>query len=278
MTEEIQDFRERTLNEAPRLGESDSFRFACRPGLSCFGKCCTDVNVVLTPYDVLRLRRRLGLGSEEFLKKHTIVPFTKEQALPVRLLRMADDESKSCPFVEAGSGLCSVYEDRPWPCRMYPVGAASPAKGSSQEKFYFLIEDEPCEGFSDDAPEVSVRGWMDREGVGPYDEMGELLKGVTLHPRVLSASGADAFSPEKIEMYHMALYELDRFRRFIFESTFLERFEVGEELLSRLREDDEELLRFSMEWLRMSLLGERVLPILDAELDRQKKGGVLKKG
>ena len=85
---------------------------------------CGDVNIVLTPYDVLRLKRRLGIYSTELLQRYSVRPFTKEQQLPVVLLRMQDDQpGKPCPFVTPQG--CGVYEDRPWPCRMYPVGVAS---------------------------------------------------------------------------------------------------------------------------------------------------------
>ena len=54
----------------------------------------------------------------------------------------------------------------------------------------------------------------------------------------------------------MACYDLDRFRRFVFESTFLQRFEVEPELVERMRGDDEELLRFAFRWLRYALFAE----------------------
>ncbi len=271
MSDEIREFQERALKEAPRLGPNDAFRFSCHRGLSCFTHCCADVNIALGPYDVLRLRSRLGLGSEEFLERYTIAPFTKDQRLPVRLLKMRDDEKKSCPFV--GAEGCALYEDRPWPCRMYPVGSASPADGSGEEGFYFLLDEEPCEGFGG-GPEMTVARWMEREGVKPYEEAGELLKSVTLHPKMMAG---EPLSPEKMEMYHMAVYELDRFGRFIFESTFLDRFAVEPERLERMRAEEEELLRFSFEWLRFALFGDRTMPIRDEELERQREGGVLKK-
>jgi len=48
----------------------------------------------------------------------------KNLQYPVILLQMRDNEKKSCPFVTAEG--CSVYPDRPWACRMYPLGLASP--------------------------------------------------------------------------------------------------------------------------------------------------------
>ena len=44
----------------------DGFTFACHPEVPCFNQCCRRLNLVLTPYDVLRLKNHLGMSSEEF--------------------------------------------------------------------------------------------------------------------------------------------------------------------------------------------------------------------
>ena len=59
----------------------------------------------------------------------TAMPIDKNQQYPVILFRMKDAEGKPCPFVDEEKG-CSIYEDRPWSCRMYPLGLASPKEGS----------------------------------------------------------------------------------------------------------------------------------------------------
>jgi hypothetical protein len=51
------------------LSPEDSFRFACHDGLDCFTRCCRDITIFLTPYDILRLKNDLGLSSQEFLRE-----------------------------------------------------------------------------------------------------------------------------------------------------------------------------------------------------------------
>jgi hypothetical protein len=97
--DEREDLKRRILDTADRLGPGDGFRFTCRPGVSCFTNCCADVNIVLTPYDILRLKNRLGMDSTSFLERYTISPFTKEQKFPVRMLKMGSDQHKACPFL-----------------------------------------------------------------------------------------------------------------------------------------------------------------------------------
>ena len=61
--------QEEIINEYPRLAQDDQFTFRCGQQLDCFTCCCQDVSIVLTPYDVLRMKRSLGIESTEFLQK-----------------------------------------------------------------------------------------------------------------------------------------------------------------------------------------------------------------
>jgi Fe-S-cluster containining protein len=237
----------------PRLGPDDRFRFACHPGIACFNRCCRDVNIFLSPYDVLRLKRRLGLTSTEFLARYTLLPVQKDLRTPVVVLRMNDDAEQACPLL--GEHGCSVYTDRPWPCRMYPLGLAAQQDtpdGWRGERFYFLLQEPACRG-SAEPREWTVREWLDDQGMDAYDEWGEAFKELTLH-RFFDDGGI--LSPAKIHMFFTACYDLDRFRRFVFDSTLLARFEVDDEFVAEMRDDDEALLRFAFLWLRYSLFGE----------------------
>ncbi len=248
--------KEQILADHPRLGPDDPFTFECRPGISCFNRCCSDVNIFLSPYDVLRLRRRLGISSTEFLERYALVPVQKDMKTPVVVLKMRDDAHRSCPFVtEAG---CSVYEDRPWPCRMYPVGLAAQrdtADGWRGDRFYFLLRERGCKGF-DEQRDWTVREWLSDQGMDAYEEWGDAYKELTLHE--FFDHGGE-LRPEKLEMFFTACYDLDRFRRFVFESTLLERFDVDEDFIHEMSYDDEALLRFAFLWLRFSLFGERTM-------------------
>jgi len=139
---EVPDF----LRDKRQIAETDDFPFSCHPGVPCFNHCCADINIVLTPVDVLRLARRLGITTTDFLDQYCLHPITKELSLPVVVLRMGDDPAKKCQFV--GEEGCTVYEDRPWSCRMYPVGMAIPPAraGVDPKPIFFLFEDDFCEG------------------------------------------------------------------------------------------------------------------------------------
>ena len=250
--------QEKILEDHARLGPDDTFRFGCHPGVSCFNTCCADVNIFLSPYDVLRLRKRLGMSSTEFLEKHTLLPLQRNMTTPAVLLRMNEDEDKRCPFL-TDSG-CGVYSDRPWPCRMYPVGLAASRDtpdGWRGERFYFLLREEGCMGFQE-AREWTIREWLDDQEVDAFDEWGEAYKELSLH-RHFEDGGE--LTPDRMEMFFNSTYDLDKLRAFVFGSTLLERFEVDEDFVHEMEGSDEALLRFGFWWVRFALFGERTMKI-----------------
>jgi len=272
---------EKILEDTPRLGLDDKFKFGCHPGVSCFNKCCHDVNIFLSPYDVLRLKNRLGMTSTELLDKYALLPVQKDMKTPVVVLRMNDDETKSCQFLTAEG--CGVYTDRPWPCRMYPLGMAAQKDtedGWAGEKFYFLLEEPVCKGFEEGTKEWTVREWLEDQGIDEYDRWGDGYKELTLNEYFDREQGI--LSPEKMHMLFTACYDLDKFREFVFESTLLQRFEIEEEFIEEMRTDDEELLRFGYLWLQFSLFGEPTMKmkpdVADAYKGNLDKRDVFDKG
>jgi len=260
--------KESILKDTPRLAEDDKFHFACHKGLPCFNECCSDVNIVLTPYDVIRMKHALGISSEEFLEKYCLVASSQSQKLPIVLLRLNEDEKKTCQFVTDEG--CSIYDDRPWACRCFPIGVASPRDEEKQGgKFYFVMKESVCKGFEEDK-EWTVREWLADQGVEEYDKFGELFKEINLHEHFLQGG---ALEPQKFEMLHMTCYNVDKFRRFVFESNFLKRFVVEDETVEKIRDDDFELLRFGFRWLKFCLFGEPTMEIRDPEGERARLAG-----
>ncbi len=258
--DDIARLKEAILKEYPRLHKNDSFKFRCHSGVPCFNECCGDVNIFLTPYDIMRLKNNLGITSQEFLAKYTISPFDKNLKYPVLLLKMNDDVRKSCPFV--GDKGCGVYPDRPWACRMYPLGLATSRESSQtiDSEFFFLLQEATCKGFCEEH-EQTIEQWLADQGIEEYNMAGEDFKDITLHPRLQNVKGG--LSLQQVEMFHTACYNLDKFRRFIFESSFLDKFEVAPDTLEKLKNDDEALLKFGYKWVRFSLFGEQTLKVKD---------------
>lgn len=255
--QEFDRMKEKILTEYKRLHSSTPFQFSCHPGVSCFNECCGDVNIFLTPYDIIRLKNRLGLTSGQFLDRHAVIPFTKEAKFPVVLLRMGDDEKKQCEFNKPEG--CGVYEDRPWACRMYPLGVASPAEDSEEldEEFYFLLNDGFCKGHCE-KHEQTIDEYKKNQGVAEYDAQGELYKKLTTH-RFFREDRK--LSPQKMDMFFMVCYDIDAFRKFVFKSSFLDKFVLEDEAIEKIKADDVALLEFGYKWLHFALFAEPTLTV-----------------
>jgi uncharacterized protein len=258
---------ETILRDYPRLNLDDTLDFHCGKGIDCFTRCCHDVSIVLTPYDVLRMKKALHLDSTEFLEKYTLLGCTKDQKLPVVLLRMNSGD-RCCPFVTAEG--CSVYAHRPWACRMYPLGLAEPREPHPTEHgFYFVIHEDRCHGHGNGS-QCSIREWIASQSIDTFEMMGEPFRELMMNE---FWEKGEPLQPKKLEMYLTACYDLDRFRRFVFETRFTEIFDVDEARLEAIRTDDEELLVFAMEWLRFSLFNERTMRLRPSVIDSLERAG-----
>lgn len=244
----------------------DKFRFSCNEGVDCFTRCCRDITIFLTPYDIIRLKNGLNLSSEEFLEAYTVALISEDSGLPMVALKMGDDPDKSCPFVTPQG--CTIYPDRPWSCRIYPLQPESTKITEQKGKEYYSVMDVPfCLGFAEDKV-TTVADWIEEQGIPVYKEMEALFKTITMNP----ALAAHKITNKKLqEMFYMACYDLDRFRRFVFESKFLEMFELEAETLEKIKTDDVELFKFAIKWLEYGLIGQHVLKVRPEVLEAKKQ-------
>ena len=59
------------------------------------------------------------------------------------------------------------------------------------------------------------------------------------------------------QMFFMVSYNIDKFRQFVFESSFLKRIPVDGDTLSQLKSDDVALLKFGVSWMKQLLFRNR---------------------
>ena len=251
------------------LQPEDDFRFACHDRLDCFTRCCRDIAVFLTPYDIIRLKKALGISSEAFLRNYTTTVVT-ESGLPVVLLKMRDDGAKDCPFVTPQG--CSVYPNRPWSCRIYPLQPENTKITEMADRKYYSIIDVPfCLGFFEDRVST-VATWQREQGIPIYREMETLFKNITMNKHLL---GKKIANKQIRDMYYMAAYDLDRFRRFVFESTFLKRFETDPAEMETIKQNDVALYQFAMKWLEYGLIGQQAFQVKPEAMAKKKHQGMM---
>ncbi len=234
-----------------QLGKNSTFKFRCHPGVKCFTRCCRGIDILLTPYDIIRLKNRLELDSETFLAMYTEPHILEKTDLPVITLKMIPEEGadenaeKACPFVRPDG--CIVYQDRPTTCRYYPLGVATlNYQEKDDDGFFFFINEPHCLGFESDT-EWTVAKWRQDQGVDIHDEINAAWTDLLVRKRSFPPNVK--LTDQAKQMFFMVSYNIDKFRKFVFESTFLSRFEVDAQQAEKMKTDDVALLEFGVHWL-----------------------------
>lgn len=243
-----------------KLTINSRFKFRCHKDIKCFTKCCNNIKILLTPYDIIRLKNRLGISTGEFLNDYTYIELEDKSSHPFVFLKMLEDEKGSCPFVfEDG---CKIYSDRPANCRYYPVGQASLKKMDETinepitEEFYFFVKERHCLGFQEDKT-WTIGEWREDQEVDIYDEMNRGWKEI-LFRRNLPGHVLDE---KKQKVFYMACYDIDWFSQFIFESRFLDVFDVDDKTVEKIRKDEIELMKFGFAYTKFILMMENNLKL-----------------
>lgn len=244
-----------------KLTGKSRLKFRCHPGVRCFTACCSNVNIALPPYDLMRIKKRLGISTAEFIEKYGEIQILDRTLLPVITLRMRDDKEKSCPFVTPEG--CTIYTDRPNICRYYPVGMATLRKQDAdggKDEFYFMIKEDHCKGFEEDK-EWTIDEWRKDQKADLYDEMNRGWMEILIKKK---SFGPHEFPEKKNELFFKVSSDLDYFRAFVFESSFLDMYEIPSERVKKIETDDVELLKLSYEWLKHALFAEKNMKFKDS--------------
>lgn len=234
------------------LGKT-SFRFACHPGLKCFNFCCRKLEMYLYPYDIARLKNRLGVDSEDFMNRYTRLGQSTHPYFPAVMMRMTDNKEQTCPFL--GPQGCIVYDDRPSACRTYPLERAvdrTPSKGRPQE-FFFLTDHPYCLGHREEK-RWTVKEWLRDQQLLEYNVNNNLWSEVDTLFSQNPWHGEGVAGPRQ-QMAFMVCYNVDRFRRFVNENGLLSQFKLDHTRTKLIRRHDEDLLKFGFDWLKYVLAG-----------------------
>ncbi len=114
---------------------------------------------------------------------------------------------------------------------------------------------------------IFVRGSTKKKS-GPYDAWTRDQEAEVYHQMTIRWAGLkrlfqkDPWGVEgpqgpKAKMAFMATYNIDRFRDFVFQSSFLKRYKIKSAILKKLKTDDVRLLKFGFEWVKVFVWGMR---------------------
>lgn len=249
------------------LKSTSRFRFKCYPGISCFTKCCSGIKIYLTPYDIFRLKNRLGLSYRDFLMQFTEPALIEKSQLPTRTIKMKDAEGRPCPFITPEG--CSVYADRPLTCRYYPLGMGTMKKDDSktEENFFIMIKEDHCLGHNE-TTEWTIDEWRADQESDLYDEMNSDWMAVVLKAKTL---GFVEFSQKSLDLFFIVSTNLDLFKEFVVSSRFMDAYNIDPEYIAGLMENELEFLKFSLKWLRFAMFDEGDFKVNMEERKRAKE-------
>jgi hypothetical protein len=212
----------------------------------------------------------LGLTSSQFLDRYAIVRTDKQSSHPYAYLRMEGDAERRCPFVVVPEG-CTVYSDRPVSCRYYPVGQGTLKKRNDEgsivhEEFYFFVKEPHCKGFEEQA-EWTIASWKDDQEITLYDAMNREWKELLMRRNL---PGQPELDERKKNQFLMASYDLDTFRKYVFESRFLQVFDIPKEEIDEMQRSEEALMNLGFRYLKFILGMEKALGVKEEALKEKR--------
>lgn len=241
------------LSEHQELAPGESFRFACHPGVSCFGACCSALDLMLTPYDALRLRHTTGQSAREFIQLFANLLAMPGVGLPMLHMRMQADTRHHCPF--ARDTGCAVYQDRPSACRTYPLGRATQrGPGGEVVERVFMAREAHCHGF-EAGTDFDAQAWMHDQGLEPYNEANDRYMALAEDLRSFAGHGGAPLGAKQLGMAGLALYQPDEFQPFLAQSGLMDRLDMTEARKNDVLHDEAACLTFGYDWLELSLMG-----------------------
>lgn len=247
---------------------SKEIQFQCRKGIACWNACCSNIDISLTPYDILRLKRRFGVGSGEFLKNYT-VPYEMEQGGIAGVKLRPVTNGTACQFMTPEG--CSVYEDRPTACRYYPIALLSLRKQDeyTDRSSYALVKEDHCLGHNEPR-RIAIDDYRNEQGLAEYDDLARGWRQLILKKK---SSGPSIGKPSKrsLEFFFMVCYDLDRFASFVASDGFGSLYDIPEEEMHKILGDETELMLFGFRFLRQVLFGEDSIAMKQEAAERRQQ-------
>ncbi len=241
------------LETLPELGADETFCFDCHPGVPCFNRCCAELTLPLTPYDILRLRRSMGMPIEDFLATFTNMRSFPDTGFPLPMLRMQDGPEEPCPFVSPAG--CSVYEDRPGACRYYPIGRGTKMATDGIAERFFIVRETHCLGF-DEGTSRTPHQWMENEELAPFNRANDRY----MRLMALVRATGKPLEPRMATMAVLCLFHIDRFRELVTTMKIFSHVDTSEERKNAIMQDslegDVAALDFALDWLELVIFGQ----------------------
>ena len=116
-----------------------------------------------------------------------------------------------------------------------------------KDEFYFMTREDHCKGFEENKA-WTINEWRQDQEADLYDDINRGWMEILIKKK---SFGEKEFPAIKNKMFFMTSTDTDYFRAFVFESSFLDTYDIPAERIEKIRTDDAELLKLAYVWLRL---------------------------
>lgn len=154
----------------PNLKQDHQFTFECKE--ECMGRCCSNITILLDPWDIEMMARHLGVSGQDFLSEYCKYEFGHELKWPYVRLKHAEDGP--CIFM-LEDGRCEIYPARSRNCRTFPIGRAVRFEldGTKIEQIFMVDNKAFCLGHKNEK-KWTVEEWFNDADCQKFYELSDL--------------------------------------------------------------------------------------------------------
>ena len=181
-----------------KIGPDEPFRFHCT---EC-GKCCIHrEDILLSPYDLFRAARELGMRPLDFFKRYCESYIGQDSRIPIIRLK-PQGNVRRCPLLK--DRHCMIHKAKPSVCAMFPVGRGVAApKGSDlrdvkEASIQFILQPPEC---GDDSETHTVREWLASFGMEVEDPIYVAWQRYMMFAHDKTVKLEKALSPEEMDRF-----------------------------------------------------------------------------
>jgi hypothetical protein len=135
------------------------------------------------------------------------------------------------------------------------------------ERSFLLIKEDHCKGHDEDQVQT-LQEYRENQEVVDYDDYNREWYVIVLKKR---STGPTIGKPSEmsLQLFFMASYDIDRFRRFVMSDSFRKSYNLTDDFFRIVEKDDTALMQFGFKLMRQVLYGELTIPEVEGAWDKR---------
>jgi hypothetical protein len=121
-----------------------------------------------------------------------------------------------------------------------------------------MIQEDYCKGHEEDR-EITIKDYLHEQDIPMYREMNREWMQLILKKK---SGGPTVGKPPEasLQLYFMACYDVDRFRRFVMSDGFKKNYALDDSTYETFATEDVALMKFGFKLMKQVLFGEKTIP------------------